>query len=74
MGLGPVRRTFVIQEYFWIKKITVFVFRAAQGKNDVDNKAVENAVCILRNLSYRLESEVNVDKHARAEIPLGIVV
>jgi hypothetical protein len=24
----------------------------------VDNKAVENAVCILRNLSYRLEAEV----------------
>ena len=36
----------------------LWTVRAAQGKNDVDNKAVENAVCILRNLSYRLESEV----------------
>ncbi|KAL5266517.1 hypothetical protein ACHWQZ_G003780 [Mnemiopsis leidyi] len=36
----------------------LWTVRCAQGKNDVDNKAVENAVCILRNLSYRLEAEV----------------
>ncbi|XP_063685934.1 catenin delta-2-like isoform X3 [Bolinopsis microptera] len=36
----------------------LWTVRSAQGKNDVDNKAVENAVCILRNLSYRLEAEV----------------
>ena len=38
----------------------LWTVRAAQGKNDVDNKAVENSVCILRNLSYRLEAEVSV--------------
>eukprot|EP00116_Pleurobrachia_bachei_P001234 sb/3461496/ len=36
----------------------LWTVRAAQGKNDIDNKAVENAVCILRNLSYRLDNEV----------------
>lgn len=29
-----------------------FIVRAAIGKNDIDNKSVENCVCILRNLSY----------------------
>lgn len=38
----------------------LWTVRSAQGKNDVDNKAVENSVCILRNLSYRLEAEVSV--------------
>lgn len=40
----------------------LYTLRAVQGKNDVDNKAVENAVCILRNLSYRLESEVTAEQ------------
>ena len=29
-----------------------FIVRAAIGKNDIDNKCVENCVCLLRNLSY----------------------
>ncbi len=29
-----------------------YIVRAAIGKNDIDNKSVENCVCILRNLSY----------------------
>ncbi len=29
-----------------------FIVRNAIGKNDIDNKSVENCVCILRNLSY----------------------
>ncbi len=29
-----------------------FIVRAAIGKNDIDNKSIENCVCILRNLSY----------------------
>ena len=37
----------------------LFVLRSVVGKNAVDNKAVENSVCILRNLSYRLDTEVS---------------
>lgn len=30
----------------------LYIVRTAIGKNDIDNKSVENCVCILRNLSY----------------------
>ena len=30
----------------------VHIVRAAIGKSDMDNKSVENCVCVLRNLSY----------------------
>ncbi|CAK8673922.1 unnamed protein product [Clavelina lepadiformis] len=36
------------------------------GKNDVDSKGVENCMCILRNLSYRLALEVEA-----AHVPLS---
>uniref|UniRef100_T1IHH0 Catenin delta-2 n=1 Tax=Strigamia maritima TaxID=126957 RepID=T1IHH0_STRMM len=39
--------------------------RAAIGKNDIDNKSVENCVCVLRNLSYRCQEveDSNYDRH-----------
>ncbi|KAG1655826.1 Catenin delta-2 [Nymphon striatum] len=39
--------------------------KAAIGKSDVDNKSVENCVCILRNLSYRCQEvdDPDYDKH-----------
>lgn len=30
----------------------LYIVKAAIGKNDIDNKSVENCVCVLRNLSY----------------------
>ena len=43
----------------------LYLVRAAIGKNDMDNKSVENCVCILRNLSYRCQEVVDpdYDKH-----------
>ncbi|XP_064476497.1 splicing regulator ARVCF-like isoform X1 [Ornithodoros turicata] len=42
------------------------LLRAAVRKNDIDNKSVENCVCILRNLSYRCQEveDPEYDKHA----------
>ena len=34
---------------------TLYILRAAIGQNDIDNKSVENCVCMLRNLSYACE-------------------
>ncbi|XP_023216494.1 catenin delta-2-like isoform X2 [Centruroides sculpturatus] len=38
---------------------------SAIGKNDIDNKCVENCVCILRNLSYRCQEveDPEYEKH-----------
>ncbi|XP_022244608.1 catenin delta-2-like isoform X2 [Limulus polyphemus] len=33
----------------------LFLVKAAIGKNDMDNKSVENCVCVLRNLSFRCQ-------------------
>ncbi|XP_076371116.1 splicing regulator ARVCF-like isoform X3 [Tachypleus tridentatus] len=33
----------------------LYLVKAAIGKNDMDNKSVENCVCILRNLSFRCQ-------------------
>ncbi|XP_022244181.1 armadillo repeat protein deleted in velo-cardio-facial syndrome-like isoform X3 [Limulus polyphemus] len=39
--------------------------KAAIGKNDMDNKSVENCVCVFRNLSYRCQEveDPDYDKH-----------
>ncbi|KAI1280908.1 Catenin delta-2 [Halotydeus destructor] len=37
----------------------IFLVRAAISKNDMDNKSIENCVCILRNLSYRCQEVVD---------------
>ncbi|XP_035700859.1 catenin delta-2 isoform X2 [Folsomia candida] len=41
------------------------VVRAALSRADIDDKSVENCVCILRNLSYRCQEveDPNYDKH-----------
>ncbi|XP_062503852.1 catenin delta-2-like isoform X2 [Corticium candelabrum] len=36
----------------------LYTIMSAEGTADVDSKTVENCVCILRNLSYRLENEI----------------
>uniref|UniRef100_T1GIX4 Armadillo segment polarity protein n=1 Tax=Megaselia scalaris TaxID=36166 RepID=T1GIX4_MEGSC len=43
----------------------LYVVRAAIEKSNIGNKIVENAVCILRNLSYRCQEveDPNYDKH-----------
>ena len=44
----------------------LMVIRSAIGKSNIDNKCVENCVCILRNLSYRCQEveDPNYDKQA----------
>jgi len=37
----------------------MFLMRSAISHNDIDNKSVENCVCILRNLSYRCQEIVD---------------
>lgn len=44
----------------------VWIIKAPIGKNDIDNKSVENSICILRNLSYRLENEIDRERYADA--------
>ncbi|GIX93501.1 catenin delta-2 [Caerostris extrusa] len=59
----------------------VYLVRAAIGKNDMDNKSVENCVCVLRNLSYRCQEieDPDYDKHlfppvqSRASAPIRAV-
>lgn len=56
----------------------VYLVRAAVGKNDMDNKSVENCVCVLRNLSFRCQEveDPDYDKHmfppvqSRASAPI----
>ena len=56
------------RQAFWTLANLKLINFFPQGKNDVDNKAVENSVCILRNLSYRLESEVSPEhKYGQVE-------
>ena len=40
----------------------LYIICSALGRDDLDNQIVENCVCILRNLSYRLESEVDLQE------------
>ncbi|XP_077125624.1 catenin delta-2 isoform X11 [Ranitomeya variabilis] len=37
----------------------LFVIQSALGNNEIDSKTVENCVCIMRNLSYRLAAETS---------------
>lgn len=43
----------------------LMLVRAAVGKCEMDNKSVENCVCVLRNLSYRCQEVIDpeYDKH-----------
>lgn len=44
-------------EYF--VESLIFLVRTAITRNDMDNKSIENCVCILRNLSYRCQEIVD---------------
>ena len=46
----------------------LFIVRAAIGKNDIDNKSVENCVCLLRNLSYACQ-EVDDPEYLERRMP-----
>ncbi|XP_062842063.1 catenin delta-2-like [Trichomycterus rosablanca] len=37
----------------------LFVIQSALGSGEIDSKTIENCVCILRNLSYRLAAETS---------------
>ncbi|CAL8311701.1 unnamed protein product [Merluccius merluccius] len=37
----------------------LFVIQTSLGSNEIDSKTIENCVCILRNLSYRLAAETS---------------
>ncbi|XP_046860542.1 lipoxygenase homology domain-containing protein 1-like isoform X2 [Xenia sp. Carnegie-2017] len=46
----------------------LYVIRLSLGKSGIDPKTVENCVCILRNLSYRLEEEVDRNKYHDTDV------
>ncbi|XP_045141215.1 catenin delta-2 [Echinops telfairi] len=41
----------------------LYVIQSALGSSEIDSKTVENCVCILRNLSYRLAAETTQGQH-----------
>ncbi|XP_078221796.1 catenin delta-2 isoform X17 [Callithrix jacchus] len=41
----------------------LYVIQSALGSSEIDSKTVENCVCILRNLSYRLAAETSQGQH-----------
>nr|XP_032807681.1 catenin delta-2-like isoform X2 [Petromyzon marinus] len=47
------------------------IIRSALGTSGVNSKVVENAVCVLRNLSYRLEAETRQGRQTRGEDERG---
>ena len=53
----------------------LYIVCSALGRDDLDNQIVENCLCILRNLSYRLEVEVDIqegveDREIRWDTPV----
>lgn len=47
----------------------VFLVRTAISKNDMDNKSIENCVCILRNLSYRCQEIIDPNYDSNPNVP-----
>ncbi|KAM4551848.1 catenin delta-2b isoform 5-T5 [Odontesthes bonariensis] len=45
----------------------LFVIQTALGSSEIDSKTVENCVCILRNLSYRLAAETSHSQQGGSE-------
>ncbi|XP_068092537.1 catenin delta-2 isoform X3 [Hyperolius riggenbachi] len=41
----------------------LYAIQSALGSSEIDSKTVENCVCILRNLSYRLAAETSQGQH-----------
>ena len=48
----------------------VYLVRSAIERANIDNKSVENAVCVLRNLSYRAQ-EIEDPNYDKRQLPLG---
>ncbi|CAK6967835.1 catenin delta-2b isoform X1 [Scomber scombrus] len=45
----------------------LYVIQTALGSSEIDSKTVENCVCILRNLSYRLAAETSQSQQGGSE-------
>ncbi|CAJ1071488.1 catenin delta-2b isoform X7 [Xyrichtys novacula] len=45
----------------------LYVIQTALGSSEIDSKTVENGVCILRNLSYRLAAETSHSQQGGSE-------
>ncbi|XP_048832433.1 catenin delta-2-like isoform X1 [Brienomyrus brachyistius] len=45
----------------------LYVIQSALGSSEIDSKTIENCVCILRNLSYRLAAETSQGQQAGAD-------
>ncbi|XP_034039435.1 catenin delta-2b isoform X9 [Thalassophryne amazonica] len=45
----------------------LYVIQTALGSSEIDSKTVENCVCILRNLSYRLAAETSHSQQGGSE-------
>uniref|UniRef100_A0AAZ3NX66 Catenin delta-2 n=1 Tax=Oncorhynchus tshawytscha TaxID=74940 RepID=A0AAZ3NX66_ONCTS len=45
----------------------LYIIQTALGSNDIDSKTIENCVCILRNLSYRLAAETSQGQQLGSE-------
>uniref|UniRef100_A0A6Q2YBB3 Catenin delta 2 n=1 Tax=Esox lucius TaxID=8010 RepID=A0A6Q2YBB3_ESOLU len=45
----------------------LYVIQTALGSDDIDSKTIENCVCILRNLSYRLAAETSQGQQLGSE-------
>lgn len=47
----------------------LYLVRGAIDQNHMDNKSVENVICVLRNLSYRCEEVVNPNYDKQPPVP-----
>uniref|UniRef100_A0A1A8J1D7 Catenin (Cadherin-associated protein), delta 2a n=1 Tax=Nothobranchius kuhntae TaxID=321403 RepID=A0A1A8J1D7_NOTKU len=45
----------------------LYIIQTALGSSEIDSKTVENSVCILRNLSYRLAAETSHSQQGGSE-------
>lgn len=54
-----------LRDYAGLIESLFFIINTSISRNDVENKLVENCVCILRNLSYRCQEiqDPDYDKH-----------
>ena len=48
----------------------IYLVRSSIERANIDNKSVENAVCVLRNLSYRSQ-EVEDPNYDKRQLPAG---
>uniref|UniRef100_A0A3P9BXT8 ARVCF delta catenin family member b n=1 Tax=Maylandia zebra TaxID=106582 RepID=A0A3P9BXT8_9CICH len=48
--------------------------QSAVGKKDMDNKSVENCVCIMRNLSYHVHKETSAPSHSLTSLSFWLPI